>query len=388
MKNTNLDISGKLKFTAYGAAEEVGRSSFILEDADHTILLEAGIKLQANGLSLAPEGLKERAKEIDAAVLSHAHVDHSGYLPALWQNGYHGKLFMTEPTLDIVTLLWEDHFKIEGSRHWSKNGFERAMESTVTLKYKERTEIADGIFIEFYNSGHILGAAMILIDWKGTKILYTGDINDQQTPLFDGFEMPDCEIDILITESTNGTRKIKSRQEVNKEFQSEVIAILESGKKVIIPSFAVGRSQEILTVLTEVIKTYPIYVDGMINKMIEITKKYLNPFWVDQPILDRLRAEKRENQFEYDNIFQITRENYDHTGDFRKFLGKSDEPCIILTTSGMFMPSPVHTHLFYAGSDQGNLIAVTGYQAEGTLGREIMEGKRKITLSKIGRAHV
>jgi predicted metal-dependent RNase len=165
MKNTNLDISGKLKITAYGAAEEVGRSSFILEDDRHTILLEAGIKLQPEGLSLAPEGLKERAQDIDAAVLSHAHVDHSGYLPALWQNGYRGKLFMTEPTLDIVTLLWQDHFKIEGSRHWSKNGLERAIENTITLRYRERTEIADGIFIEFYNSGHILGAAMILIDW-------------------------------------------------------------------------------------------------------------------------------------------------------------------------------------------------------------------------------
>ncbi|MCE7736445.1 MAG: MBL fold metallo-hydrolase [Candidatus Heimdallarchaeota archaeon] len=381
MKKTNLDISGKLKITAYGAAEEVGRSSFILEDDEHTVLLEAGIKLQPEGLSLAPEGLKERAGEIDVAVLSHAHVDHSGYLPALWQNGYHGKLFMTEPTFDIVSLLWQDHYKIEGSRHWSKNGLEGAMENTVTLKYRQRTEIADGIFIEFYNSGHILGAAMILIDWKGTKILYTGDINDQQTPLFDGFDMPDCEVDILITESTNGVRKIKSRQEVNKEFQREIIAILESGKKVIIPSFAVGRSQEILTVLTEVIKSYPIYVDGMINKMIEITKKYLNPFWVDEPILNRLRAERRENQFEYDNIFQITRENYDHTGDFRKFIGKSSEPCIIVTTSGMFMPSPVHTHLYFAGTDKGNLIAVTGYQAEGTLGRDIIEGKRRVTLS-------
>ncbi|MHA2098092.1 MAG: MBL fold metallo-hydrolase [Candidatus Kariarchaeaceae archaeon] len=381
MKNTNLDISGKLKITAYGAAEEVGRSAFILEDKDHKLLLEAGIKLQPEGLSLAPEGIKEKAKHIDAAVLSHAHVDHSGYLPAIWQNGFNGNLYMTEPTLDIVSLLWKDHFKIEGGRHWSLDGYEAAMENTITMKYKDKREILDGVFIEFYNSGHILGAAMILIDWKGTKILYTGDINDQQTPFFDGFEMPETEIDILITESTNGVRDIKPRQAVNKQFQSEIMAILESGKKVIIPSFAVGRSQEILTVLTEVVKNYPIYVDGMINKMIEITKKYLNPFWVDTPILERLRAEKRESPFDYDNIFPITRENYDHTGDFRKFIGKSDEPCIIITTSGMFMPSPVHTHLKYAGTDQGNLIAVTGYQAEGTLGREIMEGKRRVTLS-------
>lgn len=383
MKNISKNVRGTLKVTAYGAAEEVGRSAFILEDGQHTVLLEAGIKLQPNTLSLGPDGLKERANEIDAVVLSHAHVDHSGYLPALWENGYHGKLYMTEPTLDIVSLLWQDHHKIEGTRHWSLSGMERAIESTITKKYRQRTKIADGIFIEFYNSGHILGAAMILIDWKGTRVLYTGDINDQQTPLFDGFDMPDEEIDILITESTNGVRDITPRQEVNKQFITEIISVLESGKKVIIPSFAIGRSQEILTVLTEVIKSYPIYIDGMINKMIEITKKYLNPFWVDQPLLERLRSEKIENPFEYDNIIQITRENgsIDHTGDYRKKIGKSDEPCIIVTTSGMFMPSPVHTHLSFAGKDKGNLIAITGYQAEGTLGREILEGKRNVPLS-------
>ncbi|OLS22743.1 MAG: Ribonuclease [Candidatus Heimdallarchaeota archaeon LC_2] len=386
MKNIRENVRGTLKVTAYGAAEEVGRSAFILEDGHHTILLEAGIKLQPDTLSLGPDGIKERANEIDAVVLSHAHVDHSGYLPALWENGYHGKLFMTEPTLDIVTLLWQDHHKIEGTRHWTLSGMERAIESTVTLKYRQRTKIADDIFIEFYNSGHILGAAMILIDWKGTRVLYTGDINDQQTPFFDGFEMPEGEIDILITESTNGVRNIVPRQEVNKEFVSEIISILESGKKVIIPSFAVGRSQELLTVLTEVIKSYPIYIDGMINKMIEITKKYLNPFWVDQPILERLRREKIENPFEYKNIIQITRENSSigHTGDYRRKIGKSQEPCIIVTTSGMFMPSPVHTHLSFAAKDRGNLIAITGYQAEGTLGREILEGKRNVELS-IGR---
>lgn len=387
MKETKLIKDGKLRLLAFGAAEEVGRSAFLLYDDDHKILLEAGIKLNPDGFSDAPIGLDEYASQIDAAVLSHAHVDHSGYLPALWEKGYFGNLYMTEPSFDIANLLWRDHFKIEKGLHWSMNGLERALENTVTMKYHEVKEIAEGITIEFFNSGHILGAAMILINWKGIKVLYTGDINDQQTPLFDGFEMPDCEVDILITESTNGVRDLTPRQTVNKEFQTEILTRLESGQKVIIPSFAVGRSQELLTVLTETIKDYPIYVDGMINKMIEITKKYLNSNWVDQPILDRLRKEKNGNPFEYDNVIPITSDRYDRPNDFRRHLGRVNKPLVILTTSGMMMPSPLHTHLRYAGKKKGTLIAVTGYQAEGTLGREILEGKRKVPLS-VGRDEI
>ena len=119
------------------------------------VLLDAGIKLQPSSLSLAPEGLKERANEIDAALLSHAHVDHSGYFPALWENGYDGKLHMTNPTRDITHLLWQDHHKIEGSRHWTEDGLEQAMASISTSKYNRKIKIADGITATFYNSGHI-----------------------------------------------------------------------------------------------------------------------------------------------------------------------------------------------------------------------------------------
>ncbi|MCH8908109.1 MAG: MBL fold metallo-hydrolase [Candidatus Heimdallarchaeota archaeon] len=374
-------LNENLTLTGYGATEEVGRSAFILEDGEHRVLLEAGIKLRPNELSLSPEGLIEKAPELDAVLLSHAHVDHSGYLPALWENGYYGKLYMTEPTLDITFVLWKDHLKIEGRRHWSYEGLERAYENTQTVKYHERVEIAPEIFATFYNSGHILGASMILIDWKGTKILYTGDINDQQTPLFDGFEMPDEEIDVLITESTNGIREIIPRHEVNKEFLAAVIETLERGKKVIIPCFAVGRSQEVLCVLTENIKDYPIYVDGMINKMIAITEKYLDEGWVDGPLIERLKKEKVNSPFKYSNVFPITPEFYDSTGEFRTFLGKAKEPLIIVTTSGMMMPSPLHTHLRFAAQDKGNMIAITGYQAEGTIGREVLDGKRTIQVS-------
>ncbi|MDH5402181.1 MAG: MBL fold metallo-hydrolase [Candidatus Heimdallarchaeota archaeon] len=371
-----------LRLTAFGAAGEVGRSAFIIEDGEHAILLEAGIKLRpSNLLSLAPKGLKKRAKDLDAVILSHAHVDHSGYLPALWEAGYYGKLYMTNPTMDILEILWLDHHKIEGERHWTLNGMERAFQNTVTLPYKKKVKIADGITLEFFNSGHIIGSAMSLIDWKGIKILYTGDINDAQTPLFDGFHLPDVKVDILITEATNGDRKVIPRSEVNSEFIKELRNTLNSGKKVVIPSFAIGRSQELLCILSEHIKDFPIYVDGMINKMNVITEKYLTSDWVDETILNRLKRDKISSPLRGKNITSLTKENFDRVWEERKLIGQIDEPLIIVTTSGMMEPSPVHEHLRNTAADQGNLIAVTGYQAEGTKGREIIEGAKKVMLS-------
>ena len=379
-KPTNI-LNGKLTLTAYGAANEVGRSAFIIEDGKRAILLDAGIKIQPKRApSLAPEGLKERVKDLSAIILSHAHVDHSGFIPALFEKGYSDKLHMTHPTKDIVRLLWEDQMKID-ARHWRESGLENAWDHIEVHKYREVFEVAKGITVEFYNSGHILGAAMVLINWEGTTILYTGDMNDQQTPLFDGFEIPDIKVDVLLTETTNGLRKVKPRAEVNAEFIREVKKTLNAGHRVTIPSFAVGRSQELLIVLTDVIKNYPIYIDGMINKMVAITERFLSSDWVDKPLLDRLKKEGNYSPFRYKNITAITPDNLGNTHDYRRFLGKSKEPSIIVTTSGMMEPSPLHTHLSFTAHNKDNLIAVTGYQAEGTTGREIMDGKRVVKLS-------
>lgn len=379
-KPTNI-LNGKLTLTAYGAANEVGRSAFIIEDGKRAILLDAGIKIQPKRApSLSPQGLDGRVKDLTAIILSHAHVDHSGYIPALFEKGYSGKLYMTHPTKDIVRLLWEDQMKID-ARHWGEDGLEEAWDNTEVRKYREVFEVAEGITVEFYNSGHILGAAMVLINWEGTTILYTGDMNDQQTPMFDGFEIPDVEVDVLLTETTNGCRKVKPRAEVNEEFLKEVMKTLNAGHRVTIPSFAVGRSQELLIILTEAIKNYPIYIDGMINKMIAITERFLNSDWVDTPLLDRLKKEGSYSPFRYKNITPITPDNLGNTHEYRRFLGKSKEPSIIVTTSGMMEPSPLHTHLMFTAHNKNNLIAVTGYQAEGTTGREIMEGKRTVKLS-------
>ncbi len=370
----------ELTFIGFGSCGEVGRSSFILDDGEHKVLLEAGLKLIPFQPSIPPVGLDKYAQDLDAAIISHAHIDHSGYLPAVYRHGFEGKSFMTEPTLDIARMLWEDHYKIEKDRYWAMDDLETVYERTETMEYRQKQKIADGITIEFYNAGHILGSAMTLIDWKGYRILYTGDYNDNWTPFFDGYDMPDDPVDLVITESTNGVRTVPDREKINTAFTNEVRSVLASGKKVMVPSFAVGRSQELLTVLTDSISEYPIYVDGMINRMNAITERYLTSKWVSPRILKKLKEKGLESPFDHENVIGITRENFERTWDFRKHLGEVDEPFIIISTSGMLMPSPIHTHMRYNASDPQNLLAFVGYQAEGTIGRDILEGTRQVTV--------
>ncbi len=374
-------MKNELKFTGFGCCGEVGRSAFLLEDNENRILLEAGLKLRPFEPTLPPEGLDEHADTLDAVVISHAHVDHSGYLPALYRHGFKGKSYMTEPTLEICKLLWDDHYKIEQDRYWTLEDLETTYENAVTMEYRKKRKITDDISIEFYNAGHILGSAMTLIDWKGYRILFTGDFNDNQTPFFDGYDMPDEPVDLVISESTNGIRVVPPRKKINDAFTREVRTVLQSGKKVLVPSFAVGRSQELLTVLSERIHDYPIYVDGMINRMNSITERFLTPKWVSPRIVQELKRRGLQSPFETENIVGITRDNFERTWDFRRYLGSSEEPAIIISTSGMLMPSPIHTHIRYNMDDPQNLLAFVGYQAEGTIGREIIEGARTVTVN-------
>ena len=395
MKKTRYkrDMSAKpskrnaISFEAFGGAKEVGRSAFILQDRDRKILLDAGIKLQAFDETLVPVGLKEQGDSITGIILSHAHIDHSGFIPAVFEAGFAGSLFMTEPTLDISFLLWKDHLKIEKRKFWDENGLIDAYDKTVGMKYRQKKKISDGITVEFFPAGHILGSAMSLIDWDGFLILYTGDINDQITPLFNGYNLDglDEEIDLVISEGTNGCRNIPLRKDVNKSFKSDVLNRLNKGKKVLVPSFAVGRSQEILTVLSEDIRDYPIYIDGMINTVNQITENYLTPNWVDSAILDRLKEEKVSSPFRYENMISLTRENFENLADYRRHLGSNKGPLVICSTSGMLMPSPIYTHLEYHAPDPENLLAIVGFQAPGTIGREILNGSKLLRLPSRGK---
>ena len=373
----NMEIIG------FGATDEVGRSCFLLRDKDRSILLDAGLKIIPKQPSQAPDGVDKFAKDINAIVVSHAHVDHSGYVPALFKHGFNGQVHMTQPTREISYVLWNDHFKIEGNRHWDFENLEETMHNTRDHLYKRKFKLADGIYATFYNAGHILGSAITLIDWDGTLIVYTGDINDQSTPLFDGFELPGDEpIDILITEDTHGVKDVPAREEVNKAFKRDVLHTLQKGRKVLVPAFAIGRSQEIQFLLGEFLHDYPVYIDGMIKKMNMITNYYLRKEWVSPKVFKYLKDHGIFNPFTRENFFEIDRSMYSNTYDFRYQLGDEKDPFLILSTSGMLEGGPIHTHLEVHGAEPENLLAITGYQAEGTIGRSILDGAKEITINE------
>lgn len=368
-----------IQITAFGATDYVGKSSFLLSDKDHKVLLDCGIELVPKGLSKAPKGVDEIANTLNAFFLSHAHIDHSGYVPRLAKEGYKGFYYMTHPTKDIAYTLWRDHLKIEGRRHWSERDLDVVYNKIKTTNYHQKIKIGDGITAEFLNAGHVLGAAQILIDWEGTLILYTGDINDRITPMFDGYELPNEQIDILITESTNGDRYVPEREKIDVGLRLLAKQTAETGNKMILPSFAVGRSQEILITLAldNDLDEIPIYMDGMINKMNMITEHYLSDKWVSKRFLEQLRESNLHSPFEKSNFIPI-HEVSERTQYARKLISSSDKGSIIVTTSGMLEGGPIHTYLELCGSNEDDVLGFSGYQVLGTTGREIFDGKKEL----------
>ena len=370
-----------IEIVAYGATDFVGRSAFVIQDRDRKILLDCGIELVPKKLSKAPVGIDPIAKNLDGFILSHAHIDHSGYVPSLAKNGYNGDYHMTAPTKEIVYKLWLDHLKIEGRRHWSESNLDKVYQKIKTHNYRKKFKIADGITAEFLNAGHVLGAAQILIDWEGTLILYTGDINDRITPMFDGYELPEEKIDVLLTESTNGDRYVPEREKINVGLRLLAKQIVEEGNKMILPSFAVGRSQETLITLAldPDLNNVPIYIDGMINHMNMVTEHYLSEKWVSKRFLNQIKDAGIISPFRGENFIPVPTLS-ERVSTSRKYIANKEEGSIIVTTSGMLEGGPIHSYLDILGNNEKNVLGFTGYQVEGTTGRQIYDGERKITL--------
>jgi predicted metal-dependent RNase len=380
-----------LEISVLGGADSVGRSCVMISDRDSRIVLDAGIQLhprRSGLLSTPPDRLDDYADDIDSILVSHAHIDHSGYVPALYRAGYRGNIHMTMPTKEIVQILWKDHLKIEGPHHYGISHLQTAFQKTVPHEYKRRFRVINGITAEFYDASHILGSAGILLDWDGTRIFYTGDFNNTKTPFHDPFIFldPDEPIDILLTETTNAGRKINNRKIVTSNLTKHLLKCYSRGGKAIIPSFALGRSQEVQSYLTNdfdsFLHKFPIYIDGMILDMNAIYEKYMDKKWVSPRILISLKDKGYRSPFDHDGIRTV--DDVSHYGkrtEKRELLSLQDKQSIILTTSGMLEGGPVYDYLRYGGANPLNGLYIVGYQVEGTLGSDILSGERKIQLN-------
>ncbi|GAB6878941.1 beta-CASP ribonuclease aCPSF1 [Halorubrum gandharaense] len=382
-----------VRITTLGCCREVGRAAFILNTPETRILIDCGDKPGAEGevpYLQVPEALGAGAQNIDAVVLTHAHLDHSALLPLLFKYGYDGPIYTTEPTRDLMGLLTLDYLDVAAKEGrtppYESAQVREAIKHTIPLEYGDVTDIAPDIKLTFHNAGHILGSAVthFHIGDGLYNVAFSGDIHYDDTRLFNGAVNDFPRVETLVLESTYGGRDdYQTDQEDSERNLMKVInETYDQGGKVVIPAFAVGRSQEIMLVLEEAMREgdipeMPIHLDGMIWEATAIHTTY--PEYLRDGLRDRIFHED-ENPFLADQFNHI-----DAGEDERQEVADGDQ-CIILSTSGMIEGGPIMSWLRHIGPDPNSNLTFVGYQAQGTLGRRIQNGWDEIPVSGWGDA--
>ena len=389
-----------IEFQFVGAAQTVTGSKHLIRTSKAQILLDCGLfqghRQEADEknrhLQLEPE-------KIDAIVLSHAHIDHSGALPSIYKAGYRGPIYTTPATKDLCAPMLLDtawimksdaehihHMMSRGARHLK--AFEPIYdESDVTgvlslfknVAYHHPQEIAPGITMNFLDAGHVLGSAITVLDiedeGKHSRVVFTGDIGRKHLPILHNPETPE-HVDYLIMESTYGDR-LHDPIELTTDSLAEIIQrTYKRGGKVIIPSFALERAQELVF---EIKKLYerkkvphmPVYVDSPLTvKLTDVFKRH--PECFDAETLQLL--ESKDSPFDFPSLKYIS------SVEESKRVSNSSVPCIVISASGMCEGGRVLHHLAASVENHRNTILIVGFQAENTLGRRFVEKRSEVKI--------
>ncbi|MEM3791515.1 MAG: beta-CASP ribonuclease aCPSF1 [Candidatus Micrarchaeaceae archaeon] len=382
-----------LKVTALGGFKEVGRSCLLVETNQSKILLDCGISPEPGikGADAASEG-ENRAypyldeanitiDDIDAVVLSHAHMDHVGFLPYLFEFGYDGPVYCTPPTRDLATLLYYDYIglvqKSGGTPLYREKDMKKTITHMITRDYGEVTNITDEIKMTFHNAGHILGSSIthLHIGEGLHNIVYTGDIQYGFTRLFEQADVRYPRIDSLFIESTyGGSRDIaQSRQQAEKELMDTIKQTLSNNGKVLIPVFAVGRSQEIMLVLETYFSSpeykleVPVFLDGMVLEASAIHTAY--PEYLKSSVRHRILSNNSPFESEIFEVAKGSREEVLEQG-----------PSIILASSGMLNGGPSLEYFKAMAEDPKNTLIFVGYNSVTSIGRRVQNGAKELAL--------
>ncbi len=379
------------RVTALGGYREVGRSCHLLHTRDSKILVDCGADVSSdeNGTPylIAPELMP--LDSIDGIVLTHAHLDHSGLIPALYKYGYEGPIYCSAPTRDMAALLQLDYIKVAVSDARDapyKSGHVReAVKHTITLEYGETTDIAPDIRLTMHNAGHIIGSAVahMHIGEGDYNVVFTGDLKYDKTWLFNQAINKFPRAETVVMESTyGGYHDLQpSRLDAAEQLKDIMIQHIERAEgKVLIPVFAVGRSQEVMLVIEEAMRKgevpeAPVYLDGMIWEATAIHTAY--PEFLNNKLKKKIFQDD-ENPFMSPIFKQID------SVEMRKEICDSSEPAVVLATAGMMNGGPVLEYFKSWGDDPESGIVFVGYQASGTIGDRIQKGYDHVTLTENG----
>jgi KH/beta-lactamase-domain protein len=386
----------EVSLTTLGGFGQVGRSCMLLSTSDSKILIDCGINPGAQSPMEAYPRLdwtNITLDELDAVVIGHAHLDHTGFLPALCKYGYKGPIYCTEPTLPMMNLIQLDAINVMSAQGkvplYAQRDVNQIMRQTITLPYRTVTDISPDVKLVFDNAGHILGSALchFHIGNGDHNFIYSGDIKFAKSILFEAASWNFLRAETLLIESTYGAKEDiqPSRQEVESTFINAVNNTLADGNKVLIPIPAVGRAQEIMMVIDHYMKSgqmveASVFTEGMISEASAIHEAH--PEYLARELQQKI-LETDDNPFDSEYFT-----NVEHP-DTREEALREKTPCIILATSGMLEGGPVLEYFKNIAPDKNNKILFVSYQVNGTLGRRVLDGARQVSLlGKRGRVEV
>lgn len=385
-------IEDWIRITMLGGARQVGRSCILLQTPNTKILIDCGMNPAVKGRERFPylDISEFKLNEIDAIILSHAHLDHSALVPYLFKMGYRGPVYMTAPTRDLTAILTLDFigvaYKQATSPLFSSIDIKEMVKHTICLDFNEVTDIAPDVRITFYNSGHCLGSAIthINIGNGAHNLVYSGDIKYAKTRLLDRAVSNFPRMETLILESTYGGKNnvLPPRIESENQLISEITNTIDKGGKVLIPELGLGRAQETMLILEEAMRNnkmpkVPIYIDGMIWDINGIHTTYP----------DFLHSQIKKDIFANNNPFVSEIFNRVGSSAERKNVIEGG-PCVVLATSGMLIGGASVEYFRHFASNKNNKICFVCYQGAGSLGKQVQDGVKQINMNIEGKDEI
>ena len=389
-----------MKLTFFGAAKAVTGSCHCVETNGHKVLVDCGLQ----------QGRDERDNSeldfipsyIDDVVVTHAHIDHSGRIPLLVKQGFRGNIYCTRLTAELLSIMLRDSAHIqESDAAWENQkgqragkepveplytivDVERALRHIVTCEYGQELNISDGVKVRFVDAGHLLGSASVEMwlteEGETRKIVFSGDIGNQKTPLLRAPQYI-TEADYVVTESTYGDRlhNVKEKPNYSAELAQVIEETLSEGGNLVIPSFAVGRTQELLYFIRQIKEQglvrynpdFQVYVDSpLAGAATEIFSGDLAGY-LDEDAIEQLRGGA---------LFRFPGLNITESGEESRTLNSDPEPKVIISASGMCDAGRIRHHLKHNLWRPECTILFVGYQADGALGRRILDGAPRVRL--------
>ena len=385
-----------MKIKVLGAAKTVTGSCYLIEYQDKKILVDCGM-FQGHDEHLNYEPFGFEPSELDMVFLTHAHLDHSGRLPKLVREGFEGRILSTSATLDLARIMLLDAAKLqeEEAETTSRRNLRRGMEPVELLydvgdaietisffgpgvKYDTRLEIYPGLYVTFRDAGHILGSSFLEIEADGKRLIFSGDLGNRDKPIVRDPESPKLhDVDHIFIESTYGNRLHKSIEESKHELLNAIKDTFERGGNVIIPSFAIERAQDLLYFIREFKETGEISRD---------TKVFLDsPLAIQATKIFRAHRECFDD--EANELLKQHKDPFNFPGlvitrnvEASKEINKIESGAIIIAGSGMCTGGRVKHHLKHNLWREECSVIFVGFQAKGTLGREIVDGKDEVEI--------